>query len=149
MLQIVTDITRDKKFNTVGGEVHRPPRDHTRLRDRVVIAFYDDSLVVQTRLIAGFMIHFSIDGTPKVATATKLSLSDWAFDAKALKSTAPAIQWPDIELLDFLRFCSHDYSQKTPPVSWLAVHILSVYKKCGVFRDSVQMEIDQGWMVGP
>lgn len=105
--------------------------------------------VVQIFLRAGFIIRFSHEGTPSIATTKAMAQKEEGFDTLLLQVAGRPIDWLVQELQDMLKFVDYDFLPNKPLVSLFDAHSFSVYKRWDAFRKSVKKDIDHGWIIGP
>jgi len=103
---------------------------------------------VQKAIKAGMVIKFEEDGLPRIVETTPIPDEEWGFNASVIKRAAIEMEWPDKELIHFLEFGFHDYSENTPPVSSISPHQQKALDNLAEFKANIAKDITKGWICG-
>jgi len=111
---------------------------------RLMLGDYHPAIQKIIRL--GMVVHFDSTGRPSIVETSPIPDEKWGFDASVLRDIAIEIEWPDKELIHFLRFGFHDYSERTPPISSLSPHQQKALDNIRQFKSDIAKDIEKGWI---
>jgi len=101
---------------------------------------------IQEVIKLGLVVHFDLRGRPSIVETSQIPNEEWGFDAAALRNIAIEIEWPDKELIHFLEFGFHDYSERTPPISSISPHQQKALDNIEQFKNDIAKDIEKGWI---
>ena len=142
----------DERANVQGFDNHRPRLRHLsphNPNEGILVGPEGYSETARKVMSAGFSLKVEDDGKVSVSESGLPPSAGWGFDAHELLEAGIAVNWPDRELLFFLRWGFRDYSDRTPPVTFLAPHLGSAANEAELFYAAVQSEVDAGWLGPP
>lgn len=123
LADLVSKVKKDEETAMKGGSSgHRQRAVMGKQNAELRIVPSEYHPVVNQVLEQGFTIHIAPGRTPEIKRARITQRDAWGLNAEELRRHGSEIDWPDEEMLFFLKWGFYDYSAETPPVSTFSSH---------------------------
>jgi len=131
---------------TKTGEHHRTRARAGHQDGELRLNITDYTPIARKVIKAGKTLFFPEDGKASIVEIEPIPDEEWGFAASLIRQKAIDMDWPDRELISFLQFGFHDYSESTPPISSMSPQQKTALEHIDKFHDDIKEDMSKGWV---
>jgi len=147
IMQMKTRMVTDWQHATGDvGSAHRTRARANRKDGELRLGLSEYKPAMRKIIKSGKTLFFPRNGKPHITEVDEIPDDEWGFCASKIREKAIHMDWPDKELISFLKYGFHDYSERTPPVSSMSPQQKTAMEHIDKFHEDIKEDMAKGWI---